>query len=98
MRRIRRWVRRRGRLYLAVMFTLVVVAYIVVPWVVELAETLGGYNPAYYEPKDAQRQDYLRSLTGIRQVLLGWETTFKLFLLVLVGLLWLIAVPRSSRR
>jgi hypothetical protein len=85
-------------LYLAVMFTLVVVAYVVVPWIVQIAETLGGYNPADYEPKDAQRQDYLRSLPGVRQALFGWETTFKLLLLVLVGVLWLIAVPRSSRR
>ena len=80
------------------MFTLVVVAYVVVPWIVELAGTLGGYNPVYYEPKDVERQDYLRSLPGASQTLFGWETTFKLLLLVLVGLLWLIAVPRSSRR
>ena len=86
------------------MFTLVVVAYIVVPWIVELAETLGGYNPVYYEPKDVERQDYLRSLSGVRQTLFGWDTTFKLLLLVLVGLLWLVAGgsvwrgSRSSRR
>lgn len=85
-------------------FTVVVVAYVVVPWIVEFAETLGGYNPTYYEPKDAARQEYLRSLPGVRQALFGWETTFKLLLLVLVGLLWLVAGgsvwrgSRSSRR
>ena len=86
------------------MFTVLVVAYVVVPWIVELAETLGGYNPTYYEPKDVARQEYLRSLPGVLQTLFGWETTFKLLLLVLVGLLWLVAGgsawrgSRSSRR
>ena len=73
-----------------------VVAYVVVPWIVGLIETIGGYNPEYYEPKDRERQDYLRSLPVIGQAFVGWGTTFKLILLVLAGLLWLIAAP--SRR
>ena len=89
---------------MALIFTVLVVAYVVVPWIVGLVETIGGYAPAYYEPKDVERQDYLRSLPGVRQTLFGWETTFKLLLLVLVGLLWLVAGgsvwrgSRSSRR
>lgn len=72
---------------------MLVVAYVVVPWIVTLVETMSGYDPAYYEPKDRERQDYLKSLPSIAQTFLGWETTFKLLLLVLVGLLWLIGVP-----
>ncbi len=75
---------------------MVVVAYVLVPWIVELAETIGGYDPAYYEPKDLQRQDYLKSLPSLGGGFLGWETTLKILLLVLAGLLWIIAVP--SRR
>ncbi len=96
--RIRRWLRGPGRFYLTLIFTGVVVAYVAVPWVVEFVDTVGGYNPAYYEPKDLQRQDYLKSLPRIPQTFLGWETAFKLVLLVLVGLLWLIAVPESRWR
>ena len=73
-----------------------VVAYVLVPWIVELVETVGGYNPAYYEPKDLQRQDYLKSLPGLGGGFFGLETAFKILLLVLAGLLWIIAVP--SRR
>lgn len=87
------------------MFTVVVVAYVAVPWIVQLLETVGGYSPSYYEPKDLQREDYLKSLPQTREGLFGWETAFKLVLLVLAGLLWLIAVPgagwrgrRASRR
>ncbi len=75
---------------------MVVVAYVLVPWIVELVETIGAYDPAYYEPKDLQRQDYLKSLPGIGGGFLGWQTAFKILLLVLAGLLWIIAVP--SRR
>lgn len=98
LRRVGRWYRHRGRFYVALVATVVVVAYAVVPWIVELLETLGGYNPSYYEPKDLQRQDYLKSLPGLGQGFFGWQTTFKLVLLVLVGLLWLIAVSGSSWR
>lgn len=93
MRRIRRWLRGRGRFYVALIFTVVVVAYVVVPWIVGLMNTIGGYDPAFYEPKDQQRQDYLRSLPDLAQGLGGWHTAFKLVLLVLVGLLWLVAIP-----
>ena len=87
------------------MFTVVVVAYVAVPWIVQFLETVGGYNPAYYEPKDLQREDYLKSLPSTPEAFLQWETAFKFLLLVLVGLLWLITVPaapwrgrRTSRR
>ena len=87
------------------LFTVVVVAYVAVPWIIRFVETVGGYDPAYYEPKDLQREDYLRSLPASNEGFFGWETAFKSLLLVLVGILWLIVVPaapwrsrRASRR
>ncbi len=75
-----------------------VVAYVVVPWIVQLVETAGGYNPAYYEPKDLQREDYLKSLPATVGGFFGWESAFKFLLLVLVGLVWLVAVPSAPWR
>ena len=84
---------------------MVVVAYVVVPWIVQVVETLGGYNPTSYEPKDLQREDYLKSLPTTAGGFFGGEAAFKFVLLVLVGLVWLVAVPatpwrgrRASRR
>lgn len=96
--RVRRWFRGPGRFYLALVFTVVVVAYVAVPWVVLLVETAGGYNPADYEPKDLQRVEHLRSLPASLEGFFNWETAFKLLLLVLVGLVWLTAVPRVPWR
>ncbi len=75
-----------------------VVAYAVVPWIVQLVEAVGGYNPAFYEPKDLQREDYLKSLPATAGGFFGWETAFKFLLLVLVGIVWLIAVPAAPWR
>lgn len=77
---------------------MVVVAYVAVPWIVQLIETIGGYNPAFYEPKDLQREEYLKSLPSTAEGFFEWETAFKFLLLVLVGLLWLITVPSAPWR
>ncbi len=84
---------------------MVVLAYVAVPWIVQVIEAVGGYDPVFYEPKDLQREDYLRNLPATAGGFFGWETAFKFLLLVLVGLVWLIAVPaapwrgrRASRR
>jgi hypothetical protein len=96
--RIRRWLRGPGRFYFSLVFTAVVVAYVAVPWIVQIVETAGGYNPGYYEPKDIQREDYLKRLPPSPEGFFGWETAFKLVLLVLVGLVWLVAVPSAPWR
>src|SRR2546428_11806817 len=48
------------RFHIAMIFTILVVAYVLVPPVVRFVEAISGYNPAYYEPKDFERQDWLR--------------------------------------
>lgn len=77
---------------------MVVVAYVVVPWVVRIVGAVGDYNPVYYEPKDDQRQDYQSGSPATAGGYFGWETAFKSLLLVLVGLVWLIAVPAAPWR
>lgn len=74
------------------------IAYVVVPWIVQLLESVGGYNPLGYEPKDIERQDYLRRLPPREDAFFGWETAVKLVLLVLVGLLWLSTLSALPRR
>ena len=77
---------------------MVVVAYVVVPWVVQIVATVGDYNPVYYEPKDEQREDYLSRSPGTAGRFFGWESAVKFLLLVLVGLVWLVAVPAAPWR
>ena len=96
--RIRRWLRGPGRFYFSLLFTVVVVAYVVVPWVVQIVATVGDYNPVYYEPKDEQREDYLSRSPGTAGRFFGWESAVKFLLLVLVGLVWLVAVPAAPWR
>lgn len=93
--RIRQWFERRGRLYLYLVLTMLVVAYVVVPWTVAFIQSLSGYNPNYYEPRDPEREEYLSTQTASAESFYGWESAVKLVLLVLVGLLWLIAVSAT---
>src|SRR5262249_15154493 len=48
------------RYHVAVVFTILVVAWVAVPLVVQFVDAVRGYDPAYYEPKDFERQDWLR--------------------------------------
>ena len=54
MTSLRRYYRRFGyneRFFLAMIVTILVVAYVAVPLVVEFVDAVRGYDPAYYEPK-----------------------------------------------
>jgi hypothetical protein len=76
----------------------VVVAYLVVPQVVRLLATAGGYGPAVYEPKDTARMTWLEArarLTGLPGVTVEHVIHAGLFLLVVV--LW-VAVVGGRRR
>jgi hypothetical protein len=88
------------RFHLAVIFTIIVVAYVVVPVAVRYIEALQGYSPHFYEPKDVERQEWLRQ-TGIPSQLAGlsWDVVVNTVLLVLVAVVWFTLVPtRASRR
>ncbi len=78
------------------LFTIVVVSYVLVPMVSRLVRTAGGYNPSYYEPKDFTRGDWL-SGHGVPAVVgLSSTVVVNIALFLLLGLVW-IAIMRSRR-
>jgi hypothetical protein len=88
------------RFHLAVLFTIVVVAYVAVPVAVRYIDALGGYAPSYYEPKDLERQEWLRR-TGLPKDVAGlsWDVVIDIVLFVLVAVVWLRVLPtRASGR
>ncbi|MBI4638598.1 MAG: hypothetical protein HY727_19850 [Candidatus Rokubacteria bacterium] len=103
MSRLRRYYHRRfgyhERFHLAVLLTIILVAYAAVPPVVRWVESVGGYNPTHYEPKDLARETWLRGVgvTGVEEV--SWELVVNVVLFLLVAILWLTLVPtRTTRR
>ena len=101
---LRRYYRRHfghhERFHVAVILTIVIVAYVVVPVAVRYIDALQGYSPAAYEPKDRERQDLL-SQRGVPEGLAGlsWEVVVNTLLVILVAVVWLTLVPtRASRR
>ena len=79
------------RFHFAVILTIVVVAYVVVPGVVRYIDALQGYAPAYYEPKDSQRQEWLRVPEKLADV--PFDLVVDIVLFVLVAIVWLTVVP-----
>ena len=96
-----RYARRHARFHFAVFVTIVVVAYAGVPHVARLVESVGGYNPGHYEPKDAEREAYVRASDDPDAFLarIPWETVFHVTLFLLVAVVWLTLMPtRAARR
>jgi hypothetical protein len=87
------------RFHFAVILTIIVVAYVIVPVTVRYIDALRGYAPDYYEPKDAERQEWLRQ-TGIPEQLVGlsWDVVVDIVLFVLVAIVWLTLVPTRASR
>ena len=54
--------RGRRRFVVVTILTIAVVAFVVVPWVVELLDALSTYSPTGYEPKDFKRGEMQRRL------------------------------------
>jgi len=92
--RLRRYYHRRGRFHLAVLLTIVVVTYVLVPWIVNLIDASRGYNPFYYEPKDFSRQDFL-ARHGVRPSSVSpWQAAVNVVLVFAVVVVWLTVLPR----
>ena len=84
---------------LAVAVTVVVVAYVVVPWVASVIDGLGTYSPWYYEPKDfARAAERERRITDPA----AWtpDALVKAGLFVLLAVVWYVATTggRSGGR
>jgi hypothetical protein len=83
----------------AVVVTVLVVAYVLVPGVAHFFGALGGYNPQGYEPKDFARQTWisdklsLPALPGIHG-----DVVVNVVLFVLVAVVWLALVPPGASR
>jgi len=85
------------RFHIAVVLTIVVVAWVVVPRVVEFLDAAGGYAPTDYEPKDLARLEWLsRQVSSTVRV--SWEIVIDVLLLLLVAVVWLTFVPAPTPR
>ena len=100
LRRYLRRLRYHARLRLAIVLTIGVACYVVVPPVTRLVESLAGYNPAQYEPKDFDREQWLLQQNPIALLEhLSWATIFNVVLFAFVAALWLTLLPpRAPRR
>jgi hypothetical protein len=85
---------RHGRFHFACLLTIVVVTYLLVPWVVNLIDASRGYSPFYYEPKDFSRQDFIiRQGAPVSTVSLG-QLVVNVALVFAVVIVWLTLLPR----
>jgi hypothetical protein len=100
LQRAYRQARRRARFTFAVLLTIVVVAYVGVPHVARIVESIGGYDPGHYEPKDLERGAWLqRAGDSTLLARLNWSTLVNVALFLLVAVVWLTLVPtRRGRR
>jgi hypothetical protein len=91
--------RRQARFHVAVLLTIVVVAYVGVPHVARLVDLVGGYNPGHYEPKDLERAAWLQNADGgtlFSRV--PWDTLVSVALFLLVAVVWLTLIPPGPAR
>ena len=98
MGRLRRYYQRQVRLHFAVLLTIVVVTYLLVPWIVNLIDTSRGYNPFYYEPKDFTRQDFLIRHGLPVSSISAWKIVVNVVLVFAVVVVWLMVLPRRRPR
>jgi hypothetical protein len=99
-RRYRR-VRRRARVqrfHIAVLLTIVVLAYAGVPHVARVVDSLAGYSPSHYEPKDAERETWVQKSEESLLATIPWTTVVNVLLFLLVAIVWLTVVPPIARR
>ena len=81
---------RQQRFRIATILTIVVVAFVVVPWVSAIVDGLGTYGPSGYEPKDFKRGEIQRRITDPA----SWtaEHLLNVGLFVLLVVVWVFTV------
>ncbi|MBI1846656.1 MAG: hypothetical protein HY294_03265 [Candidatus Rokubacteria bacterium] len=77
--------------------TIALVASVLVPAIASFLSAAAGYNPSVYEPKDIQREAWLRDKLPIVPPL-TWDSLYRIVLFIVVGVLWLTFLPGSRRR
>jgi hypothetical protein len=100
LQRAYRRARRQARFNVAVLLTIIVVAYVAVPHVARVVDSVGGYAPGHYEPKDLEREAWIqRAAGGTLLARVPWDTVVHVALFLLVAVVWLTLVPsRRGRR
>jgi hypothetical protein len=99
LRRTYRRARRKARFNFAVFLTIIVVAYVGVPHVARLVESISGYNPPHYEPKDLERGIWMQHNEGATLLSrLPWDTLVNIALFLLVAVVWLTLIPPGPAR
>ena len=98
MGRLQRCYQRQGRFHFAVLLTIVVVTYLLVPWIVNLVDASRGYNPFYYEPKDFARGEFITRHGVPATALPPWKTVVNVVLVFAVVVVWLTVLPRRRPR
>ena len=84
---------------MAVIVTVLVVAYAIVPAVARVVAALGGYGPQDYEPKDFARQSWLAEKLPLPALPgLPADVVVNVVLFVLVAVVWLALVPPGASR
>jgi hypothetical protein len=90
---------RHGRVHLAMLLTIVVVTYIVVPWVARFFDALRGYNPIHpYDPKDFTRQDWIIRQGVHLPAAAPGNLLVSVALILLVVIVWMTILPRGGTR
>lgn len=90
---------RHARFNVAVVLTVLLVAWVAVPSVARFVNAWAGYAPVRYEPKDFERQTWLERLPADSLLAhLEWDDVVGIALFVLVAAVWLTLMPgRASR-
>jgi hypothetical protein len=85
----------RERFAVAAVVTIVVVAYVIVPWVTRVVEGLPAYGPGSYNPRDFARTDWLRTVSEPEE----WTTgaVVNAGLLALLVLVWFMSAGGRLR-
>jgi hypothetical protein len=99
-RAYRRRFGRHTRFNLAVVLTILLVAWVAVPSVARFVNAWAGYAPVHYEPKDFERQTWLEQHSAdLLLAHVDWNDLVGIALFLLVAVVWLTLMPdRASRR
>ena len=89
---------RRARFHFACLLTIVVVTYLLVPWIVSLIDAGRAYSPFYYEPKDFTRQDFIARHGVATSPVSPWRTVVNVVLVFAVVVVWVAVLPRGGAR
>ena len=89
------------RFHVAMLLTVVALAYAGVPHVARVMDGMSAYTSGHYEPKDTEREAWVQRGEDPGGFLssIPWGTVTQIMLFLLVAVVWLTVVPtRASRR